>query len=145
MLSTFSQRVVGVAATLAAATGALVLAAPTASAAPSPGACHTQLVTAGIKVSQSAYAAEFGVEQGPFEHHDFVYTDLASARATLGGTACVGIEVVQAEVALALVKIDEGEAALRADDWAGSADALGLADDALQSASYKAWQLAHPN
>jgi hypothetical protein len=145
MLSTFSQRVIGVAATLAAATGALALAAPAASAAPSAGACHTQLATAGIRVSQSAYAAEFGVEQGPFEHHDFVYTDLASARTTLNGPACSGIAVVQAEVALALVKIDEGEAALRADDWAGSAEALGVADDALQSAAHKAWRLAHPN
>lgn len=141
---TFPQRAGSVVAALAAATGALVLAAPAASAAPSSDACHTQLARAGNFVAWAAYAAEFGVEQGPFQQHDFVHEDLASARALLHGPDCAGVAVAQADVALVLAKLDEGESALRADDWAGSADALGVADDTLQAASYKVWRLGHP-
>jgi hypothetical protein len=145
MLHKSTRRAMGVAAALAAATGAFVLTAPAAGAAPSAGSCHTQLVNANIPLGQSAYAVEFGVEQGPFAH-DFVYGDLATARGYLKGTQCAGVaDVVRAEVTLALAKIDAGEASLRAGDWASSAAALGQAENAVSSASSEVWRLAHPS
>jgi hypothetical protein len=145
MLHKSTQRAIVVAAALAAATGAFVLTAPAAGAAPSAGSCHTQLVNANIPLGQSAYAVEFGVEQGPFQH-DFVYDDLATARGYLKGDQCSGVaNVVRAEVTLALAKIDAGEASLRAGDWATSAAALGQAEDEISSASYRVWKLAHPS
>ncbi|MEV6243432.1 hypothetical protein [Lentzea sp. NPDC051838] len=137
-------RSIATAATIAAATSAFTLVTP-ASAAPSAGECATQLGRASNPLSLAAYAVEFGAEQGPFEHHEFIYTDLESARTNLRGGQCAGlVSTVKADVDFALARIATGESALRAGDWASSFTALDQADKAVSSAYYKAWKIAHP-
>ncbi|MFJ5989435.1 hypothetical protein [Lentzea sp. NPDC092896] len=129
---------------IAATTSAFAFVTP-AFAAPSAGACATQLSRASIPLGQATYAVEFGTIQGPFQNHEFIYTDLATARTNLQGGQCAGLaNVVKAEVDSALSGIAAGETSLRAGDWKSSFAALDQADKAVTSAYYKAWKIAHP-
>ncbi|MFD4673611.1 hypothetical protein ACFWNN_28065 [Lentzea sp. NPDC058450] len=138
------QKTLSAAIAVAAATSAFAFAAP-ANAASSAGACASQLSSASIPLGQTAYAVQFGAEQGPFPNHGFIYTELESARTKLQGPACAGFaRVVKAEVDAAIAGIDTGVAELRAGDWKASWAALEPADEAVSSAYYKVWKIAHP-
>lgn len=128
----------------AAAISMFALVTP-ANAAPSAGDCASRIGRASNPLGLATYAVQFGAEQEPIKNHEFIFTDLATARTHLQGDQCAGLQnVVKAEVDFALARIATGESALRGGDWASSFTALDQADKAVSSAYYKAWKIAHP-